>query len=182
MTLNRTAPPFHFAVTETVTKNCPVTVDGVDLMPRSWVPSRARPKDTGYDVRCAAPNGVILTPGAYIKIPLGIRMFAPDGWWLSLVPRSGTFINRHVHALYGVIDETYENELCFVGQYFPDAGKMLAANVNPIIKFGERIAQVLPVPRWESEMIEDSNEQLNTHFAHRNDVRGTGGFGSSGSV
>ena len=159
---------------------CPLTLDDTTLTPEHFLPARARPKDTGYDVRSASSTPVELKPGAYVKIPLGIRMLAPPGWWLNLVPRSGTFVNRYLHPLYGVIDETYENELCFVAQYIPDANRILPANNNPVIRPGERIAQIIPVERVEAKFHLAEESWMEEQFKLRNDSRGLGGFGSSG--
>lgn len=186
MTLDRTAPAFKFATTETVKALCPVTIVEKEiektLGPENFIPARTQEKDTGYDVRCADPKGVTLIPGHFFKMKLGFRMHAPDGWWMSLVPRSGTFANKHIHPLYGVIDELYENEMCFVGQYLPCNSVIIPANLNPVIQFGERIAQVIPVPRWEMKPEFISNEEMDALNAARGGARGLGGFGSSGNV
>jgi dUTPase len=180
--INRNTPLYSFAVTKEVEELCPITLDGKELNSSNWVPTRARSKDTGYDVRCAEPNGLELVPGAFFKMRLGFRMFAPDGWWLSLAPRSGTFINSNIHALYGIIDETYENEMTFVGQYNPCTSKLLPSGQKIIIAFGQRIAQVVPSPRWEMPTETISNEEIESKYKIRNDNRGTGGYGSSGQA
>lgn len=182
MTLDRNTPQFFFAPTKEVESSCPFVLDDKEITAESFIPTRAREKDTGYDVRCAETSGMTLRPGCYFKMKLGFRMFAPDGWWITLGPRSGTFINSHVHALYGVIDETYENELCFVGQYIPDACTLIAASRKLVIPFGGRIAQIIPTPRWEMDRFRISNEEIEARYRIRNDPRGTGGFGSSGKV
>lgn len=178
--LDRNTPPYYFAVTSLVESKCPFVLDDKEITAESFIPARSRPKDTGYDVRCAEPDGMELIPGCYFKMKLGFRMFAPDGWWLSLAPRSGTFVNSNVHALYGVIDETYENEMCFAGQYVPDVNKLLPNSKRVKIAFGQKIAQVIPCPRWEMPVLRASNESIEMMYKERNDSRGTGGFGSSG--
>lgn len=182
MSLDRNTPMYLFSVTREVEALCPLTLEDKEITAKHFIPTRSRERDTGYDVRCAEPEGLYLKPGCYFKMKLGFRMFAPPGWWLSLGPRSGTFINSHVHALYGVIDEAYENELCFVGQYLPDDCSLLSVTKKVYIPFGQRFAQVIPQPRWEMDQLYVSNEQIEKHFADRNDPRGTGGFGSSGKV
>lgn len=177
--IDRNTPPYYFAIVKDVEDNLPVTLDDKLITAESFLPTRSRPKDTGYDVRCAEPKGLELIPGSYFKMKLGFRMFAPDGWWLSLAPRSGTFINSNVHALYGIIDETYENEMCFVGQYIPDTNKLIPNGKRVRVEFGQRFAQVLPVPRWDMPTNKISNEEIEAKYKERNDVRGTGGFGSS---
>ncbi len=154
---------------------------GENLTPQDFLPKKGEPLATGADVRCAEPNGIILRPGCYMLISLGFRMFAPSGWWLELRPRSGTFAKRQIHALYGVIDETYENKLMFAGQYIPNSCDLLSADVEKKIEFGERIAQVIPVARKNLAVTGVSNEQLDAMFAARNAARGTGGFNSTGS-
>lgn len=187
-TLDRNTPTYHFAISsqvESLIKTAeesghPIMLDGKQIKAESFLPVQVRSKDTGYDVRCAEPDGLELIPGSYFKMKLGFRMLAPDGWWLSLVPRSGTFINYNVHALYGCIDETYENELCFVGQYLPDDTKLLSPSKKVVIPFGQRFAQVIPVPRWEMPVVQISNQVMEKLYKDRNDPRGTGGFNSSG--
>lgn len=179
-TLDRNTPPYYFAVTSEVETRCPIILDDKQITVDDFIPTRTRAKDTGYDVRCAELDGLELIPGAYFKMKLGFRMYAPDGWWLSLAPRSGTFANHNVHALYGVIDETYENEMCFIGQYVPDINKLLPNAKRIKIAFGQRFAQLLPCPRWEMPTHRISNQEINQKFQERNDERGTGGYGSSG--
>lgn len=179
---NQNTPPYYFAVTSDVESKCPIMLDGKQIFAKNFIPCRARDKDTGYDVRCAEPDGMELMPGCYFKMRLGFRMFAPDGWWLSLSPRSGTFINTNIHALYGVIDELFEKEMTFVGQYLPDVNKLLPNSKRIKILFGQRIAQMLPCPRWDMETRCISNEEIDTMYRVRNGVRGVGEFGSSGIV
>ncbi|HVI42759.1 MAG TPA: hypothetical protein VM577_19300 [Anaerovoracaceae bacterium] len=182
-------PEFHFALRPDVETLCAaenVKLEAAGsssrLKPSDFGPQRADPEATGYDVRCAAIDGVTLKPGCYVKIPLGFRMYAPPGWWLSLAPRSSTFIKRHIHALYGVIDETYENEMVFVGQYIPDACQLITPSHKVHIEFGERIAQVIPVPRQEMSVHLVTPAEIEMLYAERNASRGAGGFGSSGKL
>lgn len=178
--IDRNTPPYYFAVSADIESQCPFVLDEKQIVAEDFIPTRARSKDTGYDVRCAEPNGIDLIPGCYFKMRLGFRMFAPDGWWLSLAPRSGTFINTNVHALYGIIDECFENEMCFVGQYIPDVNKLLPNSKRVRVAFGQRFAQVMPCPRWDMPTQRISNEEIEKKYKERNDLRGIGGFGSSG--
>ena len=107
-------PKFYFSVRSELKELCNQASSKLKLTPELFLPRRADPEATGYDVRCAMPQGITIKPGSYMKIPLGFRMFAPSGWWLSLAPRSGTFMKKHIHPLYGVIDETFEDEMVFV--------------------------------------------------------------------
>lgn len=159
-------PRFLFALREDLKDN------------KEFIPSRAEPHATGYDV-CAAQSDrkdIILRAGQYIKIPLGFRAYCPPGWWYKLVPRSSSFAKKSLHALYGTIDETYENELVFACQYLPDI-KSLSTDIT--IKFGDPIAQIIPEKRVDMDVTQISNEEYDSMCKERNGVRGKGGFGST---
>jgi dUTP pyrophosphatase len=140
----------------------------------SFLPSKTHSDDTGWDVRAA--QDITLRAGQYAKIPLGFRTFAPKGWWLEIRPRSSSFVKRHLHCLYGVIDEGFENEMIFACQYIPDVSAM---GQDLHIKFGEAIGQILPIKRQEMVVQQISNEEYDQLAATRAGSRGTGGFGST---
>lgn len=177
-------PEFHFSLRVDLEALCVVENDktGGKLKASDFLPTKAEPEATGYDVRCAVDGGINLKPGCYVKIPLGFRMFAPKNWWLSLSPRSGTFAKRHIHALYGVIDECFEAENMFIGQYIPDACDLLNSVKDPYIAFGERIAQLIPIERKDMLVKPASPEEIEKMYSTRNAVRKTGGFGSTGAL
>lgn len=173
-------PNFYFALREDLQDLCATHGSEQNLKPEHFMPSKAHAEDTGYDVRCAAPGGISLLPGCYFKIPLGFRVFAPQGWWLELRPRSSTFVKHHIQALYGVIDETYENEMVFAGKYDPDACQLLSVNGEKSIAFGEKIGQLLPVRRMEMTCSQISSEEYKKMCGARKSTRGESGFGGSG--
>lgn len=167
-------PLFQFCLREDLTKLCANT----EFTPETFLPTRATPQSTGYDIRCAAPDGIKIKAGCSVKIPLGFRVFSPPGWWLEVRPRSSLFFKSNIHALYGVIDEDYENEVSFLGQYFPNADSLTKDDIT--IKFGERIAQMIPVPRQDMKLTSISSAQFDLLAETRAGHRKTGGFGSSG--
>lgn len=144
-----------------------------------FLPTQGEPLATGYDVRAAQKDQkpLVLRAGQYFKIPLGFRAFCPEGWWFKLEPRSSTFAKKKVHALCGVIDETYENELVFAGQYIPDITEM---GHDLSINFGDAIGQIIPVKRQLMVVEKVSNDTFDQLCKARNGQRGTGGFGSTG--
>jgi dUTPase len=172
-----TIPEFKFALTEELVLECN---SREEFSPEDFLPTRAENRATGWDVRCAEPEGFELMPGCYLKIPLGIHMLAPEGWWLDLKPRSSTFTKRHLHALYGTIDETYPGQLLFACQYQPDACEIISRGCLKRVEFGDRIGQVIPVKREEMTVSITTLKELHEEHANRNSER-TGGFGSSGS-
>lgn len=174
-------PVYKFALREDLKEN------------KEFLPTRAEPKATGWDVRAAMHDHQAITvkPFEYVKIPLGFRAFCPKGWWLSLKPRSSTFAKKKLHCLYGTIDETFEGEMVFAGQYIPDCAHQSNDWMSVVwnwltqnrleIKFGEAIGQLIPIERQDMEVVEIGNEEYDAKSKERDAVRKTGGFGSTSS-
>jgi len=162
-------PIFKFAVREDLK-------DIGDL----FVPVKGEPLATGWDVRAAMPDrkSLILKPFQHVKIPLGFRTFAPEGWWYELKPRSSTFAKKNLHALYGTIDEAYSNELIFACQYIPNWNEISQMQPELYIDFGDAIGQIIPVKRQEMVTSSISNEEFDNLCKNRNAIR-NGGFGST---
>lgn len=142
---------------------------------KQFLPKRAEPSATGYDVRAAFidKKPLVLQPGNYFKIPLGFRGYCPAGWYYQLHPRSSSFVKKHMHSLIGIIDETYPDETLFAGQYVP------AKSENLTIKWGDPIAQIIPMKRCdEVSILEWSNNELDTAITARGAER-IGGIGST---
>jgi len=172
-------PNFAFALREDIKND------------KRFLPTRAEPKATGWDVRAAMPDKapLVIKPFQYVKIPLGFRAFCPDGWWFKLYPRSSSFAKKSLHALYGVIDELFEGEMVFACQYIPEFEIVLDAtpqeiilfnNAKPlVINWSDAIGQIIPVERQEMKVIEWSNEDYDNACKTRAGARGAGGFGST---
>lgn len=145
---------------------------------KEFLPTQGEPLATGWDVRAAFKDkkSVTLRAGQHVRIPLGIRGFCPPGWWYQLFPRSSSFAKKFLHALYGVIEETYEGELIFAAQYLPDVTTLTH---DLTIQFGEPIGQIIPVERKVMVVEEVSNEEYDTLCKQRAGSRGAGGFGST---
>jgi dUTPase len=161
----------------------------------SFLPTKSKNTDTGWDIR-AAEDITFTIPTESKLIPLGIKCFIPDGWWLKLNPRSSTFAKLKLHTLYGVIDEGYENQIMLAASWQPTfldkCTTLLRDNVwgsklffktpelELTIKKGDRIAQLIPVRRQEMIVSKVSDEEFDNLCKIRGGERGTGGFGSSG--
>ena len=171
-------PKFKFAVVERIKSLLPSSIEDKELTLEDFMPKRMKSKDTGYDAR-SAESTLEIQPYSYFKIRLGIRMFAPEGWWIRINPRSGLFINNHINTLYGIVDENFCAELCLCGQFLPDK-KENKSFKSLIIQFGQRICQLVPVKRQDMDIDNVTNEEIEQLFKERNDPRGTSGFGGSG--
>jgi len=183
MTTPLGTPVYRFALRpdlETMFGYPPTVLVGQDCLLPVFFPKQGEPLATGWDVRAAQVDQkpITLRAGQYFKIPLGFRAFCPEGWWFKLEPRSSTFAKKKVHALCGIIDETYENELVFAGQYIPDLTEM---GHDLVINFGDAIGQIIPFQRQPMIVQGVSNVEFDQLCALRNGKRGTGGFGSTGT-
>ena len=167
---------FKFCLSESLAESCKET----KFSPTDFLPTRADPLSAGWDVRCAEPFGIDLVPFRYLKIPLGFRVYCPSGWFLKLVPRSSTFIKKHIMSLYGTIDESYEGPCFFCCNYVPDSEDIVVANTFKRIEFGERIAQLIPMKRHEVSCEQVSEQEFISLCSARAGSRKDGGFGSSG--
>ena len=145
----------------------------LDGLGDEFLPTKAEPNATGWDVRAA--EYTCLFSYETKKISLGIRCFAPSGFWLELRPRSSTYAKKNLSSLYGVIDEGYENVLLFACKWIPnpDDGDKL------IINKGDRIGQLVPVRRQEMIVEKVTESEFNELCASRGSLRGLGGFGST---
>jgi dUTPase len=167
-----------------------------------FLPKKGEPRASGWDVRAAMADRKPLDvkPFDYVKIPLGFRAFCPEGWWYELKPRSSSFAKKSLHALYGTIDETFENELVFAAQYIPEGlpevlveghtdyysseissykTSVYHSSANLIINFGDAVGQIIPIRRQDMIVENISNVEYDELCKQRNGVRGTGGFGST---
>ena len=160
-----------------------------------FLPTRAEEKATGWDVRAAQEDQepIVLQPFEYAKIPLGFRAFSPEGWWFELRPRSSTFAKKHLHCLYGVIDQEYEGDCVWAVQYIPrlwsdhyvgdTMGRRYIQTIRGMectINFGDAIGQIIPVKRQEMKVERVSNVDYDSLCKERGGERGEGGFGSTG--
>ena len=127
---------------------------------KKFLPTRNNTNAIGWDVLAAQTDrkDLIIQPGEYFKIPLGFRCIPEDGWWYELHPRSSSFVEKKMHNLVGIIDKNYHMEVVFVGQYMPSSRDLKMPNL--VIKFGDPIAQIIPVKRIEMSIQEISNNEF----------------------
>ena len=155
-------PVFRFALREDIKDD------------KRFLPVRATSGSAGWDVSCAFEDhqDLVVQPGQYLKIPLGIRCIMPPGWWLSVKPRSSSFVKKKLHALYGTADSDFRNFLYFCAK---------SDNEEPMtLNFGERIGQLIPVKMQEMVVGEVENDTFDYYVnQENNNTRKYGGFGST---
>ena len=123
----------------------------------------------GMDLRACLDQPLNLDPGETQLIPTGFAIYIEDpGLAAFILPRSGL---GHKHGivlgnLVGLIDSDYQ------GQLFVSCWNR--GNIEYTIKPGERIAQLVIMPVVQVALLPVEE------FASTN--RGSGGFGSSGSL
>jgi dUTPase len=153
---------------------------------KGYLPEQAEELATGFDVRNAGPK-LVLKPFQKAKIPLGFRAFIPEGWCFELRARSSTFTKKDLVSLYGTIDESYTGQWLFAAQYIPECSftsnyleGVVLFNTELVIEHGEKIAQIVLLPRYTFAVNSISDEKFLKLEANRGTQRGSGGFGSTG--
>ncbi len=121
---------------------------------------------SGFDIYSRI--NTVLTPLNYAVIPTGISVEIPEGYEIQIRPRSGLAANYGIGILNapGTIDADYRGEI-----------KVILYNIGKEpyqIQRGERIAQAVmsSVVKAEIREVETLGET----------PRGSGGFGSTGSL
>ncbi len=129
-------------------------------------PAPASPGSSGYDLRAALGDELILAPGVRALVPTGLFLEIPRGWEAQVRPRSGLALRHGVGVLNapGTIDSDYRGE---VGVILVNWGS------EPFtLRRGDRIAQLVfarvETVEWQEVDTLDDSE------------RGPGGFGSTG--
>jgi len=122
----------------------------------------------GMDVRANLPEPVTLKPLQRALIPTGLFLEIPVGYEMQVRPRSGLAYKHGIGLVNspGTIDADYRGEL-----------KVLLVNLSDqefVVQDGERIAQLV-VARHETVAWQPAEVLSATQ-------RGTGGYGSTGTV
>ena len=131
------------------------------------LPVRATPHAAGYDIRLAEQS-VTLQPGEIRLVGTGLLMELPNGVECQVRPRSGLALNRGITLPNspGTIDPDYRGELRVILQNLGSEAVTLER--------GERIAQLV-FARFEAPEVVEVDSLGET-------MRGSGGFGSTGSA
>lgn len=160
---------------------------------RAKMPEYCDPEDAGMDVSACPLDEegnpvefVRIEPGETKLISLGFKVGLPEGWYLSIVPRSGISLKTPLRIANapGTIDTNYKGIVKIIvtntsvlGPFDPNP--TLNANEEKlnrpgtyVINAGDKIAQMIPMRRYRAKIVPGKAEDIGTD-------RG-GGFGHSG--
>ena len=132
-------------------------------------PRKAHESDLGFDL--FALNDVVVpafdvAPGGRrpTAVRTGVAIALKPGWGAIIKDRSGLAARKALHVLGGVIDPGYRGEIIVL--------LMNLGNHAYHVRAGDRVAQLVPVPLYSYDVIEDSSLAGSD--------RGSSGFGSTG--
>lgn len=139
------------------------------------LPEKSHESDAGYD--CYLPKPVSIASGHFKKIPLGISIELPRGWFGFITDRS-SMANKGLFTVGGVIDNGYRGEIHCIMYNFSDEIVRLEE--------GTRVCQLIPI--LTAPVIQPSQEGVYASYPkkflevsrHEDTDRGTAGFGSTG--
>lgn len=145
-----------------------VDVRILDTRLHDQLPHYATPGAAGLDLRACIDAPLVIEPGSNHLIKTGLAIHIGDaGYAAMILPRSGL---GHKHGivlgnLVGLIDSDYQGEL-MVSTWNRSS---VAFVLNPL----DRLAQLVIVPVVQA--------QFNVVETFDSSVRGSGGFGSTGT-
>ena len=145
-----------------------IKVQFVKVREGAKVPERGSKYAAGYDLSACIPDlgRVIVHPGETVKIPSGLAVKIPDGYFGGIYARSGLSTKQGLRPANctGIIDSDYRGEI--IVALHNDSNEIR------VVEHGQRIAQLVIQPHLNVEF-EEVDKLDETE-------RGEGGFGSSG--
>lgn len=145
-----------------------IKVKFVKVREGAKVPERGSKYAAGYDLSACIPDmeRVIIHPGETVKIPSGLAVKIPDGYFGGVFARSGLSTKQGLRpaTAVSVIDSDYVGEI-----FIPIHND---SNEIRVIEHGQRICQLVILPYLNAEF-EETDKLDETE-------RGENGFGSSG--
>lgn len=138
------------------------------LTPTAMLPTRGSTFSAGYDLYADITEEILIYANETLKVGTGIAIEIPENLFGGIFARSGLATREGLRPAncVGVIDSDYRGEV--VVAIHNDSSE------NRIIYPHERIAQLVIMP-YVSESLEIVENLSDT-------VRGSGGFGSSGTL
>ncbi|MBO4366144.1 MAG: dUTP diphosphatase [Clostridia bacterium] len=136
--------------------------------PNATVPSYATAHSAGADLYLCAESDLTVSPGETVLAHTGVSMEIPEGYVGLIFARSGLATKRHLAPAnkVGVIDSDYRGEIMVPVHNH--------GQETQTVRPGERIAQMVFLEYGKADFV--CLDELNETD------RGTGGFGSTGTV
>ena len=137
------------------------------LSENAIIPSYGSEFAAGADLYACINADLQIAPHATVLVPTGVALELPLGYAGLIYARSGLATKKGLAPAnkVGVIDSEYRGEIMVALHNHTNAPQTVAA--------GERVAQIVFAPYVPAEFVEQ--EELT------DTVRGTGGFGSTGT-
>lgn len=136
---------------------------------RHKLPEYATDFSAGMDLRANIEGDIWIDPLGRKLIPTGLFIELPVGYEAQIRPRSGLALKKGITVLNspGTIDADYRGEIGVI---------LINLSEEPFkVENGERICQMVVAKHERVEWDYSSNELSETE-------RGSGGFGSSGTI
>lgn len=130
------------------------------------IPTRGSDESAGYDLYANIDYGITIPPHTTSKIPTGLSIELPKGYFGGIFARSGLATKKGLRPsnCVGVCDSDYRGE--YIVALHNDSDSPFSVEPN------ERIAQLIVIPFMELDF-KEVDELTDTD-------RGNGGFGSTG--
>ena len=138
----------------------------VKLKTNATIPTRGSEKAAGFDIYACLDEDVKISPHSTAKIPTGLSIQPPAGYFGAIFARSGLASKEGLRPAncVGCCDEDYTGEYIVALHNDSDVERVVSPN--------ERIAQLVFLPYISANFVEV--DKLD------NTERGSGGFGSTG--
>ena len=132
------------------------------------IPTRGSDMAAGYDLYADTDKEIVIPPHETVMVSTGITIEIPEGYFGAIYARSGMASKRGLRPAncVGVVDPDYRGAWMIAVHNDTDEPKTVEA--------GERIAQMVVMP-FLSIDFQEVDELSETR-------RGSGGFGSTGTV
>ena len=137
------------------------------LRPEAKLPTRGSLQAAGYDLYACFDQGILeIPPHETVKVPTGLCIAIPDGYFGAVFARSGLATKEGLRPAncVGVCDSDYRGEYLVMLHNDTEQTRTIAS--------GDRVAQLVVLP-YLSVTFREVEELSETQ-------RGTGGFGSTG--
>ncbi|MDO4562195.1 MAG: dUTP diphosphatase [Clostridia bacterium] len=142
-------------------------IDIKKLKDNATLPTQGHKGDAGFDLYACVDEPVIIESGETVKIPTGLSIAVPDGYFGAVFARSGLATKQGLRPAncVGVCDAPYRGE--YIVALHNDSQE------DRIVNHGDRIAQLIIIPflSVEFNQVDELSET----------ERGIGGFGSTGN-